>query len=34
LAVEPSTLRIRMDVTPGMYILRSTRKAIKILVIE
>jgi len=34
LAVEPSTLRLRMDVTPGMYILRSTRKAIKILVTE
>lgn len=34
LAVEPSTLRLRMDVTPGMYLLRSSSKAIKIIVID
>ncbi|MFM7387292.1 MAG: hypothetical protein ACKO5L_03950, partial [Bacteroidota bacterium] len=34
LAVDPSTHRIRIDVMPGMYLLRSTRKAIKIMVIE
>jgi hypothetical protein len=34
LAIDPSIHRIRMDLTPGMYLLRSTRKAIKILVIE
>jgi hypothetical protein len=34
LAVDPSTNNLRMDLTPGMYLLRSTRKAIKIMVIE
>ena len=34
LAVDPSTNNLRMDLAPGFYLLRSSRKAIKILVIE
>jgi hypothetical protein len=33
-AVNPSTHRLRMDVVSGIYLLRSTGKAVKILVIE
>lgn len=34
LEVDPSTNNLRMNVAPGFYLLRSSRKAIKIMVVE